>query len=162
MTRCFEESVLSVRGNHFGSTGDLMQRAAGYRSLRVWQRAMDLTLASYDVVARLPAVERYELGSQIRRSAVSVPANIAEGYARAHPGEFLHYLAIAAGSLAELQTLLALVGRLGYGSAEQLACPLALALETERMLHGLRRAVEGRRTGRRPVHAPRSRSERST
>jgi four helix bundle protein len=138
-----------------------MQRVAGYRSLKVWQRATDLTLASYSVVARLPVVERYELGSQIRRSAVSVPANIAEGYARDQPGEFLHHLAIAAGSLAELQTLLALAGRLGYCSAEQLACPLALALETERMLHSLRRAVRAKRNRRGTMHSPRSRAERS-
>lgn len=139
-----------------------MQHVAGYRSLRIWQRAMDLTLASYSVVARLPGVERYGLGSQIRRSAVSVPANIAEGYARDRPGEFLHYLAIAAGSLAELQTLLALVGRLGYSSAEQLTCPLALALETERMLHSLRRAVRAKRNGRGTMRAPRSRADRPT
>ena len=138
-----------------------MQRVTGYRSLRVWQRAVELTLASYGVVARLPGVERYDLGSQIRRSAVSVPANIAEGYARDRPGEFLHHLAIAAGSLAELQTLLTLSGRLGYCSAEQLACPLGLALETERMLHGLRRTVRAKRNRHGAPHVPRSHPERS-
>lgn len=96
-----------------------MQNETGYRSLKVWQRAMDLTLASYAVVARLPEIEKYDLGSQIRRSAVSVPANIAEGYARDHLGESLHFLAIAAGSLAELQTLLLLTGRLGYIDSKQ-------------------------------------------
>lgn len=139
-----------------------MQRAAGYRALRVWQRAVDLTLASYGVVGRLPAVERYGLASQIRRSAVSVPANIAEGYARDRPGEFLHHLAIAAGSLAELQTLLTLSGRLGYSTAEQLACPLSLALETERMLHSLRRAVRSKRNRGGAMRVSRSRSERPT
>ena len=138
-----------------------MHRETGYRSLRVWQRAMDLTLASYGVVARLPGVERYDLGSQIRRSAVSVPANIAEGYARDKPGEFLHHLAIAAGSLAELQTLLTLAGRLGYGTPEQLACPLDLALETERMLHGLRRTVRAKRNRSERAHVPHSHPERS-
>jgi four helix bundle protein len=122
---------------------------------------MDLTLASYAVVARLPGVERYDLGSQIRRSAVSVPANIAEGYARDRPGEFLHHLAIAAGSLAELQTLLTLSGRLGYCAAEQLVCPLGLALETERMLHGLRRTVRAKRNRRGAPHVPHSHPERS-
>lgn len=122
-----------------------MQRETGYRSLKVWQRAMELTLASYGVVSRLPSVEKYDMGSQIRRSAVSVPANIAEGYARENPGEFLHHLAIAAGSLAELQTLLTLSGQLGYSAAEQLTCPLALALETERMLCALRRTLRIKR-----------------
>jgi four helix bundle protein len=138
-----------------------VQRTTGYRSLRVWQRAMDLTLESYGVVARLPGVERYDLGSQIRRSAVSVPANIAEGYARDKTGEFLHHLAIAAGSLAELQTLLTLSGRLGYTSVEQLACPLALALETERMIHSLRRVIRAKRHRRAMRPLPRSHSERS-
>ncbi len=139
-----------------------MQCTTGYRSLKVWQRAMDLTLASYGVVARLPGVERYDLGSQIRRCAVSVPANIAEGYARDRPGEFLHHLAIAAGSLAELQTLLTISGRLGYSTAEQLACPLGLALETERMLYSLRRAVRARGNRRPTLHAPRPHQERSS
>jgi four helix bundle protein len=139
-----------------------VQRATGYSSLKVWQRAMELTLASYRVVARLPGVERYELGSQIRRSAVSVPANIAEGYARDNPGEFLHHLAIAAGSLAELQTLFTIARQLGYSTAEQLACPFALAQETERMLCSLRRTVRAKRNERVSKHTPRPRHERST
>ena len=135
-----------------------MQTETGYRSLKVWQRAMDLTIASYGVVARLPELEKYDLGSQIRRSAVSVPANIAEGYARDHLGEYLHHLAIAGGSLAELQTLLLITARLGYISAEQSPTPLVLAMETERMLHRFRNVLRGRRDQRAPLHTPRRRS----
>lgn len=119
---------------------------------------MELTLASYQVVARLPGVEKYDLGSQIRRSAVSVPANIAEGYAIQKPGAFLRHLSIAAGSLAELQTLLTLAELLGYCTVDEISRPMALARETELMLHSLRRAVLARRDGRTPTrtspHAP--------
>jgi four helix bundle protein len=135
-----------------------MQIETGYRSLKVWQRAVDLTLASYGVVARLPEVEKYDLGSQIRRSAVSVPANIAEGYARDHLGESLHHLAIAAGSLAELQTLLLITTRLGYIDAKRSATALTLAMETERMLHRYRSVLRGRRDQRAPLHTPRRHS----
>ncbi|HEU6451023.1 MAG TPA: four helix bundle protein [Gemmatimonadaceae bacterium] len=131
------------------------QNETGYRALKVWQRAMDLTLASYGVVARLPEVEKYDLGSQIRRSAVSVPANIAEGYARDHLGESLHHLAIAAGSLAELQTLLLITLRLGYIDGKQSALPLSLAMETERMLHRFRNVLRGRRDRHAPLHTSR-------
>jgi four helix bundle protein len=134
-----------------------MQDETGYRSLKVWHRGMDLTLASYGVVARLPEVERYDLGSQIRRSAVSVPANIAEGYARDHLGEFLQHLAIAAGSLAELQTLLLISERIGYINSQQATGPLSLAVETERMLHHFRRALRTRRKQHATLHTSRRR-----
>ncbi len=124
-----------------------MQSESGYRSLKVWQRAVELTLASYEIVARLPAVEKYDLGSQIRRSAVSVPANIAEGYARDHVNEFLHHLAIAAGSLAELQTLLRISEGIGYLDSRQSATANSLAMETERMLNRLRNVLRARRGG---------------
>jgi four helix bundle protein len=135
----------------------MLQSETGYRSLKVWQRAMDLTLASYGVVARLPRVERYDLGSQIRRSAVSVPANIAEGYARDHLGEYLHHLAIAAGSLAELQTLLLITARLGYVDPERSGVPLSLSMETERMLHRFRSVLRERRGRHTSSHGARRR-----
>jgi four helix bundle protein len=134
-----------------------VQRATGYRALKVWQRAMELTVASYDVVARLPKLERYDLGSQIRRCAVSVPANIAEGHARDHLGDYLQHLAVAGGSLAELQTLLLISEQLGYSTVEQLTYPLSLAEETERMLCGLRRVIRARRNQQATMHTPRPR-----
>ncbi|RLE33480.1 MAG: four helix bundle protein [Acidobacteria bacterium] len=85
-----------------------------YRELRIWQKAMDLVPKVYEQVKKLPKEETYALGDQIRRSAVSIPANIAEGHARQHTKEFIQHLSIAKGSLAELDTLLELGQRLGY------------------------------------------------
>ena len=85
-----------------------------YRDLVVWQRSIDLVPRVYVVVRGLPRAETYALGDQLRRAAISIAANIAEGQARQHPREFLQYLAIARGSLAELNTLLILAQRLGY------------------------------------------------
>ncbi len=83
-----------------------------HRKLRVWCLAMDLTVEVYGVCRALPAEERYGLQSQLRRAAVSVPANIAEGHARDHLGDYLRHISIAKGSLAEVETLLTLTKRL--------------------------------------------------
>lgn len=98
-----------------------MATPKSYRDLVVWQRAVDLVPKVYELLKGLPREERYDLGSQIRRAVVSIPANIAEGQARQHPKEFLQHLSIAKGSLAELHTLLIVANRLGYLSEDQLA-----------------------------------------
>ena len=77
-----------------------------HHDLIVWQEAMELVRECYHLAERLPAMERFGIATQIRRSAVSVPANIAEGHGRRGRAEFLHHLSIAEGSLRELQTLL--------------------------------------------------------
>jgi S23 ribosomal protein. len=120
--------------------------ASGFMNLTVWQRAMELMRESYKVAEKLPHTERYGMADQMRRSALSVPSNIAEGHSRSHVGEYLNHLSIASGSLAELQTLLIAARDIGYVSSPQLARPLSLALETSRMLSALRSAV--RRRGR--------------
>lgn len=79
-------------------------KISSYKELIVWQKAMDLTKEIYKISGKLPQIENYGLTSQMRRSAVSVPSNIAEGYQRRGRQEFLHFLSIAKGSLAELQT----------------------------------------------------------
>ena len=117
---------------------------SGFMNLTVWQRAMELMKESYRVAEELPHIERYSMADQIRRSARSVPSNIAEGHARVHMGEYLNHLSIAGGSLAELQTLLLAARDLGYLSPPQLARPLSLAGETSRMLLALRSAVRRR------------------
>lgn len=81
--------------------------------LEVWQRAMDLAEDVYRVARTLPEHERYGLAAQIRRAAVSVPANIAEGAARSTSREFVRFLRISLGSLAELETELLLAARVG-------------------------------------------------
>jgi four helix bundle protein len=85
---------------------------AGYRELQVWQRAMELVPAVYGVARLFLAQERYALADQLRRAAISVPANIAEGQARQHRREFIQALTIARGSLAEVDTLLLISVRL--------------------------------------------------
>ncbi|HEX3150288.1 MAG TPA: four helix bundle protein [Gemmataceae bacterium] len=91
-----------------------------YRELNVWQRAMDLVESVYQIGNRLPKTERFGLTSQMQRAAVSVPANIAEGYGRAHRGDYLRFLSIARGSLCEVETYLILVQRLNYIPVEDL------------------------------------------
>ncbi len=85
-----------------------------YRELDVWQKAMDLVVACYEASGDFPNYEIYGLTSQLRRAAVSVPANIAEGRGRQHTAEFIQHLSIATGSLAELETHIEIAQRLGY------------------------------------------------
>jgi four helix bundle protein len=82
---------------------------SSYRDLHVWQRGMDLVVESYRLTEKLPKAELYGLVSQIRRAAVSIPANIAEGHGRYHTREFLRHLSISKGSLRELETELLVV-----------------------------------------------------
>lgn len=84
-----------------------------YRELDVWREAVDLVEAIYAISATFPSDERFGLTTQIRRAAVSVPSNIAEGHARPSTRDFLRFLAISLGSLAELETQLVIAGRLG-------------------------------------------------
>ena len=89
-----------------------MKRA--HRNLKAWQQAIELVSAIYSATALFPAQEKFGLTSQMQRAAVSVPANIAEGFARNGTKELLHFLSIAAGSLSELDTLIELAARLSY------------------------------------------------
>ena len=88
--------------------------STGYERLEVWQRGMDLVVAVYELVRELPSEERYALSDQLRRSAVSIPSNIAEGAARASKKEFVQFLYIALGSASELQTQIEIVKKVGY------------------------------------------------
>ena len=85
-----------------------------HRNLRAWQQAVELVSAIYHLTASFPEAERYGLTSQMRRAAVSVPANIAEGAARSGTKELLHFLSISSGSLSELDTLAELAAKLGF------------------------------------------------
>lgn len=111
--------------------------AADYKDLLVWQKAMDLVAVTYQLVKLLPKEEQYDLASQMRRAAVSVPSNIAEGQGRKSDREFLRFLSIARGSRAELETQLLLSVRLGYLSAKQVAPALSLCAEIGKMLFSL-------------------------
>jgi four helix bundle protein len=112
-----------------------------YREMVVWQRSIELVIACYACTRSFPTDERFGLTQQAQRAAVSIPSNIAEGQGRWHRGELLHHIAIARGSLQELETLLEIAERLGYGMPEALRVVRSLADEVSRMLSGLRRAL---------------------
>ncbi|WP_420472340.1 four helix bundle protein [Brevundimonas sp. FT23042] len=116
-----------------------------HRDLKVWQISLDVTEALYRLTADWPKHEQYGLVSQVRRAAVSVPANIAEGAGRRTPGEFVHFVGIARGSLAELETLLIVARRLDYVDEPTYRAVLNDLLELGRMATGLLRSLEERR-----------------
>ena len=115
-----------------------------YRDLVVWQKAMDLVEEIYRLTKMLPKEELYALATQIRRAAISIPANIAEGYGRLHRKEYLNHLSIARGSLMEVETQLELIVRLHYGSREQVRIAWALTQEIGRLLNSLLRSLGAR------------------
>ncbi len=117
----------------------------GYRDLVVWQRAMDLVTVTYRLTAGFPSEEKYGLVQQLRRAAVSVPSNIAEGHGRDHLGDYLHQLSVANGSLMEMETQLMIAGRLEYLSREAEERILADTAVLGRMMSALARALRKRR-----------------
>lgn len=127
-----------------------MERAKGYQDLKVWQQAIALVPKVYELLKRLPKEETYALADQIRRAVVSIPANIAEGQARQHAKEFLQHLAIAKGSLAELDTLLIVAQLLGYLTTAELDA-IQPAMQDVRMpLQGLINRLQASRESRTP------------
>ena len=118
-----------------------MQPPKSYRDLTVWQKAMVLTSATYDLTGRFPRHELYGLTGQIRRAAVSVSANIAEGRGRFYRGAFAHHAAIARGSLMELDTQLEIAIRLKYVETTEVEQLLQLIDEVSRMLTTLIRKL---------------------
>lgn len=108
-----------------------------FRELVVWQRAMQMTIAVYKLSRDFPREELYGLTSQMRRSAVSVPSNIAEGHARLNTNEFRQFLGIARGSNSELQTQLELAKALGYSDRTSVQSAEKLSHEVGRMLYSI-------------------------
>jgi four helix bundle protein len=113
-----------------------------YRDLRVWQQAMDLAEACYLQSRRFPKEELYGMTSQIRRSAVSVPANIAEGNGRENRGEYIQFLRVAQGSLKELETHVLLANRIGLTTSDSLNALLDQCDPVGRMLRALIRSLQ--------------------
>ena len=122
-----------------------MSNVRSYRDLLVWQKSIDLAEMIYLDSKSFPAEERYGLTSQIRRAAVSGPANIAEGAARTGTGEYLQFLSVASGSLAEVETFLILAERLEFLSTDRSQTLLTHCEEISRMLGGLKRSLQSRR-----------------
>jgi four helix bundle protein len=108
-----------------------------YQGLLAWQRAMDLVEEVYRESAVIPAEERYGLTAQIRRAAVSVPANIAEGQGRTTDGEFLNLLSVAHGSVRELETHAMIAGRLQFIEPPAVSAILGSAAEVGRLITAL-------------------------
>jgi four helix bundle protein len=115
-----------------------------YRDLAVWQKGMDIALAVYKITKGFPDDERFGLTSQLRRAAVSVPANIAEGHARSTTKDYLRFVSIAIGSLAETATFIELAGRLNYGDMIELRRIFEMITEERRMLRTLQKSLRRR------------------
>lgn len=108
-----------------------------YKYLIVWQKAMDLVELIYNITKLFPKDERFALVDQLRRAAVSIPSNIAEGQARGSAAEFKHFLGIARGSLAEVETQLLIALRLNYLGSENLANIMIIHDQISKMLPSL-------------------------
>jgi four helix bundle protein len=113
-----------------------------YRQLEVWQEAMNLVTLIYKSTATFPREEAYGLTNQLRRAAVSVPSNIAEGQGRRSTKEFLNQLSVARGSLLEVQTQVEIGNRLRYLEANQVSCLEQQVGTVARLLNGLIRSLE--------------------
>ena len=112
-----------------------------YRDLEVWQEAMRLAHLVYDCTNLFPPIERYVLLTQVRRAALSIPGNIAEGRGRAYTGEFLSFLSNARGSLQELETYLIFANQRQYLTDTQFATPMEVADHVSRQLSRLRQKL---------------------
>jgi len=115
--------------------------AMNYQDLIVWQKAMDMTVEIYKLVKKLPKDEIYSLSDQMRRAAVSIPSNIAEGQERNSSKEFTRYLLIAQGSRAELETQLIICQRIGYFTDSDITDVMTLLKEIGRMLNALKKKL---------------------
>ena len=110
---------------------------SSFRDLDVWQLGMDLVVEVYKLCKILPPEERFALTDQLRRAVISVPSNVAEGFSRNAPKEFRHFLQIASGSRAEVQTQLLIAERVGFLTREQTKSALVLTERLGKALHAL-------------------------
>jgi len=117
-----------------------------HEDLRVWQDSIELVKMIYNMSTNMPEEEKYGLISQIQRSVVSVPSNIAEGFARDSLKEYIRYLSIAAGSLAEMQTQVLIAHELGFVSTQDFSNIRELGNKTGRQLTKLRQSLKEKLT----------------
>ena len=118
------------------------QEVRSFRDLIVWQRSIQVCVAIYGFTRGFPAEEQYGLKNQLRRAAVSISSNIAEGSGRRSTGEFLQFLGMARGSNYEVQTQLVLAEQMRFGDEDHRLQCNALSLEVEKMLNSLIRSLE--------------------
>ena len=112
-----------------------------YSDLIVWQKAMDLVVDIYTATQQFPSSEAFGLTSQMRRAAVSVPSNVAEGQGRSTTKDFVHFLHVARGSLQEVETQVLIAQRLGFMAEPARAYLIRLTTEVARILNGLIRSL---------------------
>ena len=112
-----------------------------YKDLKIWKKTMDLTVDCYKMTRDFPQSERYGLSSHLRRTAVFIPSNSAEGNERQHKKEYIQHLSIAYASLAELETQLEIAYRLGYLKDGTLDNFLTRTNEVGKMINGLRKSL---------------------
>lgn len=110
-----------------------------YKNLKVWQKAMDLAVESYNLSSNFPEEERFGLTQQLRRSAVSIPSNIAEGAGRSSDADFKRFLDIANGSINELETQILLSERLGFIDQRHVEFLSPLIAEVQKMNYAFSR-----------------------
>ena len=118
-----------------------MENIKDFKDLFLWKRAMDLVVEVYDLVKKLPKEELFALSDQIRRAVISIPSNIAEGQGRNSSKEFIHFLSIAKGSKAELETQLLLCVRINYLKELEIEKAMSLVEEVGKMLHSLQKRL---------------------
>jgi four helix bundle protein len=136
-----------------------------YKELDVWKKSVALTTDLYKLTAGFSITERYGMISQIRRAATSIPANIAEGWGRGSRGEYIQFLAVARGSLMELETHLIIACNLQFIDSEELALVLKPVKDIEKMLNRLISVLRNRKDKSEPklvsrVPSPVSRAPR--
>jgi four helix bundle protein len=124
---------------------------AGHRDLIAWKKAMALVIEIYRVTRGFPRDERYGIVSQLRRAAVSIPSNVAEGYGRNSPRELYQFVGTARGSLAEVETQIEISRDLNYMNSEDAAALLKKSAEVGRVLTGLRNWSEKESSKGRPA-----------
>lgn len=114
---------------------------SNFRELKVWQVAMDLAMYVYQLTAIFPEAEKFGLTSQIRRSSVSIPSNIAEGAGRGTDPQFIQFLNIAQGSAFELETQLLLSQKMNFAPFESVQRSIDLLTEVQKMIYGLKKSL---------------------
>lgn len=121
-----------------------MNRISSFRELRIWQIGMDISEQVYRLTQTFPKQEIYGLSSQMQRAAVSIPSNIAEGHTRDSTKEYLYHLSVSLGSLAELETQLALSVRLHYIDQAKFDLLISQLHELGRMLRGTQKSLKSK------------------
>ena len=116
----------------------------GFKDLVAWQKAMELVSVVYRLTSEWPREELYGLTSQVRRAAVSVPSNLAEGHGRTGPREYAHHVSVAYGSLCELETQVLIAEQLGYSDGDTTESLTTKILEVRRLIGGLLRSLRAR------------------